>query len=56
MENEIMAMILDDGDGARRRRPRLALGQPRGAGPWLDGVTMRDGSAGAMDAVMASLD
>ncbi len=56
LENEIMAMILDDGmDPNDAARAWLAENREP-LGPWLEGVTMRDGSDGAMDAVLAALD
>jgi glycine betaine/proline transport system substrate-binding protein len=56
MENEIMAMILDEGMDPDDAASAWLSDNPEVLGPWLEGVTMRDGSAGAMDAVMASLD
>jgi glycine betaine/proline transport system substrate-binding protein len=54
MENEIMGAILNDGaDPAEAARAWLAA-HPEVLGPWLDGVTTRDGGD-AMAAVTAAL-
>ncbi|WP_209426300.1 choline ABC transporter substrate-binding protein [Pararhodobacter sp. SW119] len=56
MENEIMAMILDDGMDPDDAARAWLSDNPAVLDAWLDGVTLRDGSAGAMDAVMAALE
>jgi len=55
MENEIMAMILDDGMDPNDAARAWLSANPVVLGPWLEGVTMRDGSEGAMNAVTAAL-
>lgn len=56
MLNEIMALILDEGmDPGDAARTWLSENREV-IDPWLDGVTMRDGSDGARDAVLAALD
>ncbi|MCC5993345.1 MAG: choline ABC transporter substrate-binding protein [Rhodobacteraceae bacterium] len=55
LENQIMAAILDDGaDPEAAARDWLAANRDM-IGPWLDGVTTRDGGD-AVAAVMAALD
>jgi glycine betaine/proline transport system substrate-binding protein len=49
MENEIMGMILDDGEDPPDAAAAWLKANPDAVGPWLDGVTTRDGG----DAVAA---
>ncbi len=56
MENEIMALILDEGMEPEDAARTWLSFNPEPLEDWLDGVTMRDGSEGALDAVHASLD
>ncbi len=54
MENEIMALILDDGMGAGEAAETWLRGSPGVLEAWLDGVTTVDGKAG-LPAVRAHL-
>jgi len=56
MENEIMALILDEGMDPEDAARAWLSANPEVLEPYLAGVTMRDGSEGAMDAVLATLD
>ncbi len=55
MENEIMGAILDDGIAPEVAAQTWLAANRDALGPWLEGVTTRDGGA-ALDAVLASLD
>ncbi|HEX2147412.1 MAG TPA: choline ABC transporter substrate-binding protein [Pseudorhizobium sp.] len=54
MENEIMSSILDDGEEAEAAATQWLKSNPDAIGPWLEGVTTRDGGD-AMAAVKAEL-
>jgi glycine betaine/proline transport system substrate-binding protein len=54
MENEIMAAILDDGQDPAEAAKAWLVAHPDVLGPWLDGVTTKDGGD-AMAAVTAAL-
>ena len=54
MENEIMAKILDDGEAPGDAAKAWLAANPDVLGPWLDGVTTKDGGD-AMAAVTAAL-
>ena len=54
MENEIMGMILNDGDYPADAAYRWLSENPEALGPWLDGVTTIDGGDG-LAAVTAAL-
>jgi glycine betaine/proline transport system substrate-binding protein len=54
MENEIMSSILDDGEEAEAAATQWLKSNPDAIGPWLEGVTTRDGGD-AMAAVTAEL-
>jgi glycine betaine/proline transport system substrate-binding protein len=54
MENEIMAAILDDGAAPEAAARAWLAAHPETLGPWLDGVSTRDG-APALAAVLAAL-
>jgi len=54
MENEIMAAILDDGAAPEAAAQAWLAAHPETLGPWLDGVSTRDG-APALAAVLAAL-
>jgi len=55
MENEIMAAILDDGEEPKAAAKAWLAANPDVLGPWLEGVTTKDGGD-AMAAVTAALD
>ena len=46
MENEIMGAILNDGDDAKDAAAAWLKANPDVLGPWLDGVTTKDGGDG----------
>ena len=54
MENEIMGSILNDGTDPREAAKAWLAAHPDVVGPWLDGVTTKDGGD-ATAAVMAAL-
>ncbi|TDE37874.1 choline ABC transporter substrate-binding protein [Antarcticimicrobium sediminis] len=54
MENEIMGAILNDGTKPEEAAKTWLAAHPETLGPWLDGVTTKDGSD-AMAAVKAAL-
>lgn len=54
LENEIMAAILDDGMEPGAAATAWLSANPEALGPWLEGVTTRDGGD-AMEAVSAAL-
>lgn len=54
MENEIMGAILNDGEDAKDAASAWLKAHPEMLGPWLDGVTAKDGGD-AMAAVNAAL-
>ena len=54
MENEIMGKILNDGEDAKDAAKAWLAANPDTLGPWLDGVTTKDGGD-AMAAVKAGL-
>ncbi len=54
MENEIMGAILNDGTEPRDAAKTWLAAHPDVLGPWLDGVTTKDGGD-AMAAVTAAL-
>jgi len=54
MENEIMGKILDDGMDPEAAAVAWLKANPDAVGPWLDGVTTRDGGD-AMAAVKSAL-
>jgi glycine betaine/proline transport system substrate-binding protein len=54
IENEIMALILDDGDTPAEAAETWLKAHPDALGPWLEGVTTLDGQPG-LPAVQASL-
>ncbi len=54
MENEIMGAILDDGEKPEKAATAWLAAHPDVLGPWLDGVTTREGGD-AMEAVKAAL-
>ena len=54
MENEIMGSILNDGTDPRVAAKTWLAAHPDVLGPWLDGVTTKDGGD-AMAAVTAAL-
>ena len=54
MENEIMAAILNDGTDPRDAAKAWLAAHPDVVGPWLDGVTTKDGGDAAA-AVTAAL-
>ena len=54
MENEIMGAILNDGADPREAAKAWLAANPDALGPWLDGVTTKDGGD-AMAAVTAAL-
>jgi glycine betaine/proline transport system substrate-binding protein len=54
MENEIMGAILDDGEDPEAAAKAWLAKNPDTLGPWLDGVTTRDGGD-AMAAVKSAL-
>jgi len=55
MENEIMGAILDDGEKPEDAAKAWLAAHPDVLGPWLDGVTAKDGGD-AMAAVKAALE
>ncbi|SIS67650.1 choline ABC transporter substrate-binding protein [Phaeovulum vinaykumarii] len=55
MENEIMGAILDDGEEPKAAAKAWLAANPDVLGPWLEGVTTKDGGD-AMAAVTAALD
>jgi len=55
MENDIMGAILDDGIAPEVAAQTWLSANRDALGPWLEGVTTRDGGA-AIDAVLAALD
>ena len=55
MENEIMAAILDDGEAPEDAAKAWLAAHPDTLGPWLDGVTTKDGGD-AMAAVKSALE
>jgi glycine betaine/proline transport system substrate-binding protein len=55
MENEIMGAILNDGADPRDAAKAWLAANPDVLGPWLDGVTTKDGGD-AMAAVTAALE
>ncbi|MDH5531204.1 MAG: choline ABC transporter substrate-binding protein [Paracoccaceae bacterium] len=54
MENEIMGAILNDGDDPSDAAKAWLMANPDAIGPWLDGVTTKDGGD-AMAAVTSAL-
>jgi len=56
MENEIMAKILDEGMDPEDAASAWLSDNTEVLGPWLEGVTLRDGTPGARQAVMDALD
>jgi glycine betaine/proline transport system substrate-binding protein len=54
MENEIMAAILNDGEDPAEAASAWLKSNPEVLGPWLDGVTTKDGGD-AMEAVNAAM-
>ena len=54
MENEIMGAILNDGTDAKEAASAWLKAHPDTLGPWLDGVTTKDGGEG-LAAVKAAL-
>ena len=46
LENEIMGKILDDGEQPEKAAAEWLAAHPDVLGPWLDGVTTRDGGDG----------
>ena len=54
MENEIMGAILDDGTDPEKAAIAWLKANPDAVGPWLDGVTTKDGGD-AMAAVKSAL-
>jgi glycine betaine/proline transport system substrate-binding protein len=56
IENAIMGMILDEGMDPNDAARAWLAENPEALGPWLEGVTTRDGSQPAQDAVLAALD
>jgi glycine betaine/proline transport system substrate-binding protein len=54
MENEIMGAILDDGADPKAAASAWLKANPDTLGPWLDGVTTKDGGD-AMAAVKSAL-
>jgi glycine betaine/proline transport system substrate-binding protein len=55
MENEIMAAILNDGEDPAEAASAWLKANPEVLGPWLDGVTTKDGGD-AMEAVNAAME
>lgn len=55
LENEIMGAILNDGADPEDAARAWLAANPEVAGPWLDGVTTRDGGD-ALAAVTAALE
>ena len=55
MENEIMGAILNDGEDPAAAASAWLKANPEVLGPWLDGVTTKDGGD-AMDAVKAAME
>ncbi len=55
MENEIMGAILNDGEDPAEAASAWLKANPEVLGPWLDGVTTKDGGD-AMEAVKAAME